>query len=156
MISPDRRLIQEGGLVQIYGPKSKLREVYCILFNDMLVCCKNDSTGKAGSRFSSIKRGSRVASPNAETQQFEYLARLPFGKKKISIPEEDKPGEYFQFRIEDKGIQESEPLVLGALTKKERGTWVEIISQQIQETTEKIMFYDSRLASRGVRELTAI
>eukprot|EP00339_Tiarina_fusa_P026170 CAMPEP_0117011394 /NCGR_PEP_ID=MMETSP0472-20121206/9802_1 /TAXON_ID=693140 ORGANISM="Tiarina fusus, Strain LIS" /NCGR_SAMPLE_ID=MMETSP0472 /ASSEMBLY_ACC=CAM_ASM_000603 /LENGTH=613 /DNA_ID=CAMNT_0004714175 /DNA_START=159 /DNA_END=2000 /DNA_ORIENTATION=- len=140
LVSPDRRLIQEGELVQIYGSKGKMRNLYCIVFNDTLVCCKTENT----SRFASIKRGSRIATNTAQTQQFEYLDRISLGNKKLTLLEEDGESDYFFFRIEGVDGDSTDPLILGAGSEKDRQQWAELLSQQIDDTTEKLCFYDKQ------------
>lgn len=129
-------------MCQVYK-KDKFREIYSILFSDVLVICKWDSKSRLGTgRFASLKRGSRTlgsSQPVESKIQFEYITRIYF--QGASITEEGierDNSKYFILKNNDISIQ------IGTSDLNEYEIWKDTISQLIKEIEEQVKFYNGK------------
>ena len=122
-------------MIEIYGYKKKTRPVFVILFNDMIVCCKTESSK------GSIRRRRGSTATKGGLQQMEYINRVEFeGARihKVTNDIEEYPG--FVFIVNSKGIE----VIISTDSVEIRDEWTEAIIEHINQTNEKVAFYDAQ------------
>ena len=125
LLVPDRRVILEGEIGEIYGKKGKIRDVYCVLFNDMIITCKLDTK--------SLKKN--------KTQKMEFANKVPFDEA-LLIEYQNDENKNVKNAISVKTRKAEMILSFDSPTRKKQ--WYEVIYQLITETNVKSTFWECK------------
>jgi hypothetical protein len=138
VLGPNRKIVREGFLKQIYGNKGKKRPVYCVLFNDIIICCKVETKILTG------------------TQKFECLEKIPLLDCAITqLVDDESKGHRNAFNVETRKAK----LTLVSPSLSDREKWCKKLNRCAKDTLEKNKFYeDSKetVASQRAGEARAL
>lgn len=124
LAAPGRRFVKDGELRLLDAAKKKRRRVYCMLFNDQIVCSKMETSKWRG------------------TQKFEFLTLVPLAGATLVQLRSDPSGNSLQnaFSVETRKAK----VLLQADSDKVRQEWVRELEAAIVETNANLSFIDAQ------------